>query len=79
MKLIVAGSTGLVGTEIIRQALSIPAITSIVGLSRRETTVPDNLRPNADLAKLKSVIVSDFENYPEPVKQELAAADACIW
>ncbi|KAH7320282.1 hypothetical protein B0I35DRAFT_408962 [Stachybotrys elegans] len=79
MKLIIAGSTGLVATEILRQALSIPAITSIVGLARRETSVPDNLRPNADPSKLKSVVVSDFENYPDTVKQQLAGADACIW
>ncbi|KEY64521.1 hypothetical protein S7711_03588 [Stachybotrys chartarum IBT 7711] len=79
MKLIIAGSTGLVGAEIIRQALSIPEITSVVGLARRETPTPANLGPNADVSKLKSVVVIDFENYPEDVKQELAGADACIW
>lgn len=34
MRLIVAGSTGFVGTEVIRQALSIPVITSIVAGGR---------------------------------------------
>jgi hypothetical protein len=33
MKLIVAGSTGFVATEVIRQALSNPVITSIAGLA----------------------------------------------
>jgi len=79
MKLIVAGSTGFVGTELIRQALSNPSITSIVALARRLTTEPQTVGPGADLAKLKSVICEDFGNYPESVKQELAGADACIW
>ncbi|KAI1780885.1 hypothetical protein F4818DRAFT_397138 [Hypoxylon cercidicola] len=77
MKLIVAGSTGFVATELIRQALSHPAVSSIVALGRREAAVPANAGPSA--AKLKSVICNDFENYSESVKRELAGADACVW
>ncbi|CAG8962332.1 hypothetical protein HYFRA_00005387 [Hymenoscyphus fraxineus] len=79
MKLIVAGSTGFVGTEVIRQALSNPAITSIAALARRKTEIPKNVAPNADASKLTSVICDDFENYSENVKKELSGADACIW
>lgn len=79
MKIIVAGSTGFVATELIRQAISIPAITSIVGLARRTTPVPPNMKSGADTLKLKSVVCEDFEKYSERVKQELAGADACIW
>lgn len=79
MKLIVAGSTGFVATELIRQALSHPAVTSIVALARRETAVPQNTGLGANAAKLKPVICEDFGNYSENVKQELAGADACIW
>ncbi|TVY45275.1 hypothetical protein LSUB1_G000465 [Lachnellula subtilissima] len=79
MKLIVAGSTGFVATEVIRQALSNPAITSIKALARRPTDVPQNSGPGADVSKLKSVVCDNFEEYPESVKQELAGADACIW
>jgi predicted chitinase len=79
MKLILAGSTGFVATELIRQALSNPSVTSIVGLARRGTAVPQITGPDADPSKLKSVVCDDFENYPESVKQELADADACIW
>ncbi|PQE33672.1 hypothetical protein CJF32_00010841 [Rutstroemia sp. NJR-2017a WRK4] len=79
MKLIVAGSTGFVGTELIRQALSNPAIKSIAALARRETAVPENPRENADPSKLKSVVCDDFLNYPDRVKKELENADACIW
>jgi nucleoside-diphosphate-sugar epimerase len=79
MKLIVAGSTGFVGTEIVRQALSHPAVTSVVGLARRPTPTPLNVGPNADATKFKSVICEDFNNYTDDVKKELAEADACIW
>jgi N-acetyl-gamma-glutamylphosphate reductase len=76
VKLIIGGSTGFVGTEIIRQALANPAIQSIVGLSRRQTVAPEG-SPNTH--KLRSVIVDDFENYSESTKKELEDADACIW
>ncbi|KFY50804.1 hypothetical protein V495_00085 [Pseudogymnoascus sp. VKM F-4514 (FW-929)] len=79
MKLIVAGSTGFVGTEIVRQALSHPTITSVVGLARRPTPTPHNAGPNADTTKFKSVVCEDFNNYTDDVKKELAEADACIW
>lgn len=79
MKIIVAGSTGFVATEVIRQALSFPAITSIVALGRRTIAVPQNTAPGADTSKLNSVVCDDFENYSESVKKELSGADACIW
>lgn len=76
MKLVIGGSSGFVGTELVRQALSNPAITSIVALSRRETTVP---APADGAAKLTSLVCDDFENYPEHVRRELHDVDACIW
>ncbi|KAH6649263.1 hypothetical protein F5144DRAFT_2248 [Chaetomium tenue] len=80
MKLIVAGSTGFVGAEVIRQALSIPTITSIVALGRRPMSELKNTGPNADPTKVKSVVLEDFgSEYPESVKEELLGADACIW
>lgn len=75
MKLIVAGSTGFVGTEVVRQALSHPAVTSVVALARRATPVP----PDVNASKLKSTICEDFEHYSDSVKADLAGADACIW
>lgn len=76
MKLVIGGSSGFVGTELVRQALSNPAITSVVGLSRRETPVPDS---GANAAKLKSFVVEDFENYSDAVRKELEDVDAFIW
>ncbi|KAI1375089.1 hypothetical protein F4677DRAFT_423143 [Hypoxylon crocopeplum] len=76
MKLVIGGSSGFVGKELIRQGLSYPAITSIVALSRRETPVP----PEAGAGtKLSSVVCDNFESYPDSIKKELEDADACIW
>ncbi|KAK4163088.1 NAD(P)-binding Rossmann-fold containing protein [Cladorrhinum sp. PSN259] len=79
VKLIIAGSTGFVGAELVRQALSNPAFSTVLALGRRETPIPPNLNPGADASKLKSVICEDFENYSDDVKKQLAGADACIW
>lgn len=76
MKLAIGGSSGFVGAELVRQALSNPAITSVVGLSRRETPVPP---ADANAAKLKSVVCDDFENYSDSIKKELEDVDAFIW
>ncbi|KAI0379488.1 hypothetical protein F5Y04DRAFT_129802 [Hypomontagnella monticulosa] len=73
MKLVIGGSTGFVGTELISQALSDPAITSIIALSRRETPTP----PGS--TKLKSIACDNFESYPDNVREELKDVDACIW
>lgn len=75
MKLVVAGATGLVGTEIIRQSLQIQEITSIIALARRQVKIDGGV----DSSKLKSVIVKDYGEYPGEVKAELSDADACIW
>ncbi|KAG7293474.1 hypothetical protein NEMBOFW57_003525 [Staphylotrichum longicolle] len=78
MKLVVAGSTGFVATEIIAQALSHPAITSVIALGRRSPPTPHHLGPSA--SNLKFVLLSDFDQeYPDDVKRELAGADAVIW
>jgi hypothetical protein len=77
MKLVIGGSSGFVGTELVRQALDNPAITSIVGISRRETPVPEGSVDNA--GKLKSIVCDDFTRYPDSLKKELEDVDACIW
>lgn len=48
MKLIVAGATGFVGTEVVRQALRNPAVTSVVALARKPLLPPTNAGPSAD-------------------------------
>jgi len=79
MKLIVAGATGFVATEVICQSLRRPEITSVVALARKPVPVPSNLDGGADASKLASVVVKDYDDYPDHVAQEFAGAAACIW
>ncbi|MCJ1444952.1 MAG: hypothetical protein MMC23_005456 [Stictis urceolatum] len=73
MKVVLSGSTGYIGSEILTQCLNHPSITSILVLSRRD---PGNL---ADHPKVKVTIVDDFTSYNEPTVDELKTADAAIW
>ncbi|KAK7182750.1 hypothetical protein DPSP01_013486 [Paraphaeosphaeria sporulosa] len=79
VKLIIGGATGFVATEVIRQSLSNPKITAIYALGRKPIAVPEGTAPGADTSKLKSLVVKDFEKYPEDVKAQLADADGAIW
>ena len=79
MKLIVAGSTGFVASEVVRQSLSIPNITSVIAIARRPVSPPSNLGQGADPSKLHSVVLDSYGSWPDDVKKQLAGADACIW
>ncbi|KAI0176622.1 hypothetical protein BJ166DRAFT_584789 [Pestalotiopsis sp. NC0098] len=75
MKLLIGGSSGFVGTELVRQALLDKDVSSVVGLSRRETPTP----LVGDASKFTSVVCDDFENYPDDIREHLRDVDACIW
>lgn len=79
MKLIVAGSSGFVATQLIRQSLSIPDITSVIAIARRPLSPPPNLSKDADPSKLHCVVLDSYGTWPDDVKKQLAGADACIW
>jgi uncharacterized protein YbjT (DUF2867 family) len=74
MKLIVSGATGLIGSEIIRQALRNSSVTEVVALARKPVAIDDS-----SASKLKNVVIRDYAEYPDEVKAQLAGADACIW
>ncbi|KIX04813.1 uncharacterized protein Z518_05684 [Rhinocladiella mackenziei CBS 650.93] len=74
MKVVLTGSTGFIGGEVLNQCIAHPRIASIVVLSRRELS-----GPAAASTKTKIVILKDFLNYPEEVLSELQDADICIW
>ncbi|KAK6844858.1 nucleoside-diphosphate-sugar epimerase [Apiospora arundinis] len=76
MRLIITGATGFVGNEVLRQAMRMPEITSIVAVARKPVQL-DAAGPN--YSKVKSVIVQDYDQYPDDVKKEFAGAAACIW
>jgi len=79
MKLIIAGASGFVGSELVRRSISMPAFTTVVALARCTVSSPERPYPGSDVSKLKSVVVKDYDEYPEEVVKELANADACIW
>ncbi|CAL5870115.1 uncharacterized protein PFLUO_LOCUS4350 [Penicillium psychrofluorescens] len=71
MKIILTGSTGYVGSEVLRQCLAHPSITSIISLSRRELDITH--------PKLRAILVKDFTHYPPEVLAEITGADACVY
>lgn len=75
MKLIIAGATGTVATEVVSQALRMREITSIIALARKTVTVENGL----NTTKLKNVLIKDYAEYSDEVKKEFAGANACIW
>ena len=75
MKLIITGATGFLGSEILKQSLRTKEITSVVAVARKALTLDASI----DTSKLKSVVVEDYEKYPDHVKDEFSQADACIW
>lgn len=79
MKLIIAGASGFVGTELVRRSISISAFISVIALARRTVPSPKRLYSGSDVSKLRSVVVKDYDEYSPEVLKELANADACIW
>ena len=70
MRIIVTGATGLVGAEVIRQAISDPNVAQITALSRRPL--------NLSHPKLKTVIHHNFLDYTQ-LGDVFKSHDACLW
>ncbi|KAF1852055.1 uncharacterized protein K460DRAFT_392203 [Cucurbitaria berberidis CBS 394.84] len=75
MKLIVAGATGFVGSEVLYAALQHPSVTSVVSLSRRPVLDPRVVNH----AKWESILLEDFEHYPSDAIARMQGAVGCIW
>lgn len=73
MKVIIAGSTGYIGREVLAFCLKHPAITAIIVLTRRQSN-NGSAHP-----KVNTVLVDDFTAYDESALTELKTADAAIW
>ena len=73
MKIVLTGSTGFAGSEILAQCIDSPSITSIIVLSRRP------LSDSRKHDKVNNIVMADFKNYPPEVVEAISDADACIW
>lgn len=71
MKVILTGSTGLIGSAVLSHCLSDPAITSIIAITRRPLDKKD--------PKLTNLIKSDYKSYTATEISQLQGAEACIW
>ncbi|OAA40889.1 NAD(P)-binding domain protein [Beauveria brongniartii RCEF 3172] len=58
MKLIVVGATGLIGTEVIRQALLHQSVTSVVALGRRPTPPPESIPVGPELENFQLLAIT---------------------
>lgn len=71
MKVILTGATGFIGSEVLKQCIANPTITTVVALSRRALKITDQ--------KLEVIILQDFNTYTDSILRRLEDADACIW
>lgn len=79
MKVVITGASGFVATELLRQSLRHPAISSVVAISRRPVAQPTGL-PASESGKLHVVQVKDYgELDVEEVREAVAGAEGCIW
>ncbi|CZR55214.1 related to nucleoside-diphosphate-sugar epimerase [Phialocephala subalpina] len=74
MKVILSGSTGFIGGEVLNQALVHPKITSLVCITRKP--LPEAVESNP---KVKVIILKDFTSYPPDILSQLGGAECCIW
>lgn len=76
MKIILTGSTGFIGSEILTQALAHPFITHIYILTRRPLDAP-----SFSHKKITQLLHEDFEAYPQALLERLREerVEACIW
>ena len=78
MKLLLIGHTSLIGSAILRHCLSIPAITSLVILSRHPLGTASGL-PDDRIKAIKVIVVDSFTLFDGDVLQELEGAAGCLW
>jgi uncharacterized protein YbjT (DUF2867 family) len=70
MNILVTGATGLVGAEVIRQAITDDSINNVTALARRDLPLQHS--------KLRTIIHKEFMNY-SAVQSMLGSFDACLW
>ncbi|KAL9087841.1 MAG: hypothetical protein Q9159_003438 [Coniocarpon cinnabarinum] len=80
MKLVVTGSTGFIGGEVLAQALTHPDVDAVISLTRRE--VSDDKLPSQYSAQLRQLVLEnndEWKSYPQHVRDEIRDADGWVW
>lgn len=77
MKIVLTGSTGFIGNEILTQAIAHNYISHIYVLTRRPLTDPRFSQSK----KVTQILHEDFESYPSDLLERLReeGVEACIW
>lgn len=70
MKVIITGSTGMVGKGVLLECLDHPAIEAVLVVNRRTVGMTH--------PKLREIIHNDFFNW-SPIRDQLAGYDACLF
>src|SRR5690349_19807852 len=70
MKIILTGATGMVGSEVLRQAIADPGISEVTAITRSS--------PGISHPKLSVIIHKDFLNYTG-LEDVFRSHDACLW
>ena len=71
MKVLIAGATGGIGSQALRQSLAHPQITKVVAFTRRSLSL--------EHPKLDNILIKDFAKWPEDVLIQHADAAGMIW
>lgn len=71
MKVVLTGSTGFLGSEVLKQCVEIETIESIIVLTRRPVDMSN--------PKVLNIVMKDFRQYDSKVVDAIANADGCIW
>ncbi|KAK4148550.1 hypothetical protein C8A00DRAFT_19637 [Chaetomidium leptoderma] len=74
MKVIVAGSTGLVGSALVRQCIANDKISHVFALTRKPLTEAVAKSP-----KVSVILHDDFSTYPSELLSQLTGAEGCLW
>src|SRR6187455_3218423 len=70
MKIVLFGTTGMIGQGVLRECLLDPEVTSVLSVTRRPTGKTD--------AKLREIVHSNFDDFSS-IGGELTGYDACLF